>query len=117
MPLLVVLLPPAHADLVEDSAGEPRLARGVRHRDIRHAFPGLIRNTRDELEDPELFERSRLAEDEIHDDEQRPGTNARPSSRRRKGCLLLLPQTRRVKPLDRTKWRSIAHRAEDWTGF
>src|SRR5687768_6370048 len=50
MPLLVVLLYPGFLDPVEDAPGKTRIGMGVRHGNIRHVLPSLIRHTGDDFE-------------------------------------------------------------------
>ena len=81
MPLLVVLLPAAHPNPVEHPPGKPWLAGRVGHRHICHVLPRLIGHPGDQLEHPKLLQGPLPAVDDIHHQEQCPGTETRVAAR------------------------------------
>ena len=67
MPLLVVLLMATLANKFEDPPGKVGLAIGVRHGNVGHVFPGLVWDSRYNLQNLEFGQAPFSAIKEIHD--------------------------------------------------
>ena len=83
MPLLVILLPSADSHGVEHASGEPGPSSGVGDCHIGDVLPRLVGHPGDELEHPELLERSSASIGQVHRREQRFRRQPRATPRRR----------------------------------